>query len=63
MRNTYLTTRRPEYRQDWLIREYYDSEDIMLDFQEEALHSGRGEKYRIVAELIENFISNKHSSM
>ncbi|EXA37706.1 hypothetical protein FOVG_11830 [Fusarium oxysporum f. sp. pisi HDV247] len=63
MRNTYLTTRRPEYRQDWLIREYYDSEDIMLDFQEEALHSGRGEKHRIVAELIENFISNKHSSM
>ncbi|KAF5595595.1 uncharacterized protein FSUBG_9107 [Fusarium subglutinans] len=63
MRNTYLTTKRPEYRQDWLIREYYDSEDIMLDFQETALHSDRGGKHRIVAELIENFISNKHSSM
>ncbi|RKL34929.1 hypothetical protein BFJ72_g8928 [Fusarium proliferatum] len=63
MRNTYLTIKRPEYRQDWLIREHYDSEDIMLDFQEKALHSDRGGKHRIVAELIENFISNKHSSM
>ncbi|KAF5636820.1 hypothetical protein F52700_4949 [Fusarium sp. NRRL 52700] len=63
IRNTYLTTKRPEYRQDWLIREYYDSEDIMLDFQEKALHSDRRGKHRIVAELIENFISNKHSSM
>ncbi|KAG5818469.1 hypothetical protein H9Q74_010053 [Fusarium xylarioides] len=63
MRYTYLTTKRPEYRQDWLIREFYDSEDIVLDFQEKALHSDRGGKHRIVAELIENFISNKHSSM
>jgi hypothetical protein len=63
MRNIYHTTRRPEYKRDWLIREYYDSEDIMLDFQEEALDSGREGKHRIVAELIENFISNKHSSM
>ncbi|KAI1032618.1 hypothetical protein LB505_014211 [Fusarium chuoi] len=63
MRNTYLTTNRPEYRQDWLIRDYYDSEDIMLGCQEEALDRDRKGKHRVVAELIENFISNKHSSM
>ncbi|KAF9768591.1 hypothetical protein IL306_014064 [Fusarium sp. DS 682] len=63
MRNIYRTTRKPEYKNEWLIREYYDSEDIMLGFQEQAQDSGREQRHRIVAELIENFISNKHSSM
>ncbi|KAF4341153.1 hypothetical protein FBEOM_5023 [Fusarium beomiforme] len=35
----------------------------MLDFQEQARDSGREHRHRMVAELIENFTSNKHSSM
>ncbi|KAM0285911.1 hypothetical protein ACHAO9_008503 [Fusarium lateritium] len=45
------------------IHEYYDSEDIPLKIREQTMKSERLQHSRMVAELIENFISDETSSM
>ncbi|CAJ0550569.1 Ff.00g104990.m01.CDS01 [Fusarium sp. VM40] len=45
------------------VHEYYDSQDIPLKIRDQTMKSERLQPSRMVAELIENFISNKSSSM
>ncbi|KAF4966522.1 hypothetical protein FSARC_5764 [Fusarium sarcochroum] len=68
MRNIYCVTGLgsvdpPEKLGKFLAREFYDSNDIVLSLRSQARPSEREHLPRIVAELIENFISHESSSL